>query len=152
MTVKPMPEGFHAVTPYITVKGAAKTIEFLKQAFGARLEHEPIKRPDGSIMHATLRIADSNVMLAEESEHAKAAPATLYLYVPNVDAVYQLALKAGGKSVMEPSNMFYGDRSGGVKDPSGNSWFVATHIEEVGTQELQKRAENFYRQQKTKAA
>jgi PhnB protein len=91
-------------------------------------------------------------MIAEENEQAKASPATLYLYVPNVDATYQLAIKAGAKSVMEPTDMFYGDRSGGVKDPSGNSWFVATHIEEVNGQELQKRAENFYRQQKNKAA
>ena len=152
MNVKTVPQGFHTVTPYITAKGAAKTIEFLKQAFGAQLAHEPIKRPDGSIMHATVKIGDSNVMIAEESEQAKASPATLYLYVPNVDATYQLAVKAGAKSVMEPTDMFYGDRSGGVKDPSGNTWFVATHIEEVNAQELQKRAENFYRQQKNRAA
>jgi PhnB protein len=152
MNVKPVPQGFHTVTPYITAKGAAKTIEFLKQAFGAQLAHEPIKRPDGSIMHATVKIGDSNVMVAEENEQAKASPATLYLYVPNVDATYQLVIKAGAKSVMEPMDMFYGDRSGGVKDPSGNTWFVATHIEEVSAQELQTRAENFYRQQKNKAA
>src|SRR5258707_312782 len=122
MNVKPVPPGFHTITPYVTAKGAAKTIEFLKQAFGAQLAHEPVKRPDGSIMHATVKIGDSNVMLAEESEQAKASPATLYLYVPNVDATYQLAIKAGAKSVMEPTDMFYGDRSGGVKDPSGNTW------------------------------
>jgi PhnB protein len=149
---KPIPEGFRSVTPYVTVKGAATTIEFLKTAFGARLDHEAIKRPDGSIMHATLKIGDSMVMLAEESEQMKATPATLYLYVPNVDAVYQTAVKAGGKSVMEPSDQFYGDRSGGVKDPSGNSWFIATHKEDVGAQDLQKRAEQFYKQQKNKAA
>jgi PhnB protein len=149
---KPIPEGFHSVTPYVTVKGAAKTIDFLKTAFGARLDHEPIKRPDGSIMHATLKIGESMVMLAEESEQMKAAPATLYLYVPNADVAYQAAIKAGGKSVMEPADQFYGDRSGGVKDPSGNSWFVATHKEDVSGQELQKRAEQFYKQQKNKAA
>ncbi len=87
MAVKPIPEGFHTVTPYITVKGVAKTIEFLKKAFGAKLSQEPTKRPDGSISHVTVKIADSNVMLAEESEQAKAGPATLYLYVPNADAV-----------------------------------------------------------------
>jgi PhnB protein len=84
-------------------------------------------------------------MIAEENERAKAAPATLYLYPANVDAAYQLALKAGGTSVMEPTDMFYADRSGGVKDPSGNTWFVATYFEEVGTQELQKRAEGLDR-------
>ncbi len=149
---KPIPDGFHSVTPYVTVKGAGKTIEFLKQAFGAKLDHEPIKRPDGSIMHATLKIGDSMVMLAEENEQMKATPTTLYLYVPNVDTVYQTAIKAGGKSVMEPTDMFYGDRSGGVKDPAGNSWFIATHKEDVGEQELTKRAEQFFKQQKNKAA
>ena len=149
---KPIPEGFHSVTPYVTVKGAAKTIDFLKAAFGARLDHDAIKRPDGSIMHATLKIGDSMVMLAEETEQMKATPATLYLYVPNVDTASQTAIKAGGKSVMEPSDQFYGDRSGGVKDPSGNSWFVATHKEDVNGLELQKRAEQFYKQQKNKAA
>lgn len=152
MTVKYIPDGYHAVTPYITVKDVTKTIEFAKKAFGAELSHPPIKRPDGSIMHAEIKIVDSIVMLAEESEQAKAAPATLYLYVPNADAAYQLALKAGGKSVMEPMDMFYGDRSGGVKDPNGNSWFIGTHVEDVSTPELQKRAEAFYKQQKNKAA
>jgi uncharacterized glyoxalase superfamily protein PhnB len=90
-------------------------------------------------------------MLADESETAKAMPSALYLYVPDVDSVYQRAIKAGGKSVMEPTDMFYGDRSGGVKDSSGNSWFVATHKEDVAPQELQKRADAFYKE-KHKAA
>jgi len=152
MTAKPIPDGYHSVTPYLTVRGAEKVIEFLKQAFGAKLSHDAIKRPDGSIMHAQVIIGDSRVMIAEENEMAKATTSTLYLYVPNVDIAYQLALKAGGKTVMEPSDMFYGDRSGGVKDPSGNSWFIATHKEDVAPQELQKRAEAFYKQQKTRAA
>jgi uncharacterized glyoxalase superfamily protein PhnB len=147
-----IPAGFHSVTPYVTVKGAAKTIEFLKLAFGAQLDHEPVKRPDGAIMHATLKIGDSMVMLAEESAQAKAAPTALYLYVPNADTVYQTAIKAGGKSVMEPTDMFYGDRSGGVMDPAGNRWFIATHKEDVGQQELQKRADQFVKQQKNRAA
>ena len=149
---QPIPAGFHSVTPYVTVKGAAKTIEFLKQAFGAQLDHEPVKRPDGAIMHATLKVGDSMVMLAEESAQAKAAPTALYLYVPNADTVYQTAIKAGAKSIMEPSDMFYGDRSGGVKDPAGNSWFIATHKEDLSTQELTKRAETYFKQQKTRAA
>jgi uncharacterized glyoxalase superfamily protein PhnB len=91
-------------------------------------------------------------MIADESEMAKATVSSLYLYVPNVDSVYQRAIKAGGNSIMEPTDMFYGDRNGGVKDPSGNSWFIATHKEDVAPQELEKRAEAFMKQQKGKAA
>jgi len=152
MPAKPIPNGYHSVTPYLTVRGAGKVIEFLKQAFGAKLSHEPIKRPDGSIMHAQVTIGDSRIMIAEESEMARATISTLYLYVPDVDSVYKQAVKAGGAKVMEPMDMFYGDRSGGVKDPSGNSWFIATHKEDVAAQELQKRAEEFYKQQKNRAA
>ena len=94
MTAKPIPDGYHTVTPYLTVRGAAKVIEFLKQAFGAKLSHEAIKRPDGSIMHAQVKIGDSRIMIAEESEMAKATASTLYLYVPNVDIV----VSAGGQS------------------------------------------------------
>jgi len=152
VSVKHIPNGYHTVTPYLTVRGAPKVIEFLKQAFGAEVSGEPIKRPDGSIMHAQVKIGDSLVMLAEEHEMAKASSSTLYLYVPDVDAVFQKAVKAGGKTVMEPMDMFYGDRSGGVKDPSGNSWFVATHKEDVAPQEMAKRADAFNKQQKSKAA
>ncbi len=152
MAAKPVPDGYHTVTPYLTVRGAPKVIEFLRQAFGAEISHEPIKRPDGTIMHAQVTIGDSRIMIAEESEMAKATESSLYLYVPNVDSVYQRAIKAGGNTIMEPTDMFYGDRSGGVKDPSGNSWFIATHKEDVAPQELQKRAEAFMEQQKGKAA
>ncbi len=152
MTAKPIPDGYHSVTPYLTVRGAGKVIEFLKQAFGAKLSHDAIKRPDGSIMHAQVLIGDSRIMIAEESPIAQATVSTLYLYVPDVDSVYQRAVKAGGAKVMEPMDMFYGDRSGGVKDPSGNSWFIATHKEDVAPQELQRRAEEFARQQKNRAA
>ena len=152
MTAKPIPDGYHTVTPYLTVRGAGKVIEFLKQAFGAKLSHEAIERPDGSIMHAQVLIGDSCIMIAEESEMAKATTSTLYLYVPNVDIVYQRAVKVGGAKVMEPTDMFYGDQSGGVKDPSGNSWFIATHKEDVAPQDLAKRAEAFSKQQKSRAA
>jgi len=148
MAANYMPDGYHSVTPYLTVRGADKVIDFLKKAFGAEVSHEPIKRPDGSIMHAQLLIGDSRVMIAEENEMAKATPATLYLYVANADSAYQRAIKAGGTSVMEPTDMFYGDRSGGVKDPSGNSWFIATHKEDVAPKELARRAEEFYRKNK----
>jgi len=152
MAAKPIPDGYHSVTPYLTVRGAAKIIEFLKQAFGAKLSHEPIKRPDGTLMHAQVIIGDSRIMIAEENEMAKATTSTMYLYVPNVDSVFKQAVKAGGQTIMEPMDMFYGDRSGGVKDASGNSWFIATHKEDVSPQELQKRAEAFIKQQKSRAA
>src|SRR4051794_2370445 len=152
MAVIAVPDGYHTVTPYLTVRGAPNVIEFLKQAFGAELTHEPTKRPDGTIMHAEVKIGDSPIMIADESEMAKATTSSLYLYVPDVDSVYQRAIKAGGNTIMEPTDMFYGDRSGGVKDPSGNSWFIATHKEDVAPQELAKRAEAFLKQQKGKAA
>jgi PhnB protein len=152
MPVKPIPEGFHTVTPYLTVRSCDKVIEFLRQAFGAEVSHSPIKRPDGKIMHAQVKIGDSCVMLGEESEQAKATASTLYLYVPDVDRAYQQAVKAGGKSVMEPADMFYGDRCGGVKDGSDNSWMIATHREDLSVQELQKRADDFMKQRQGQAA
>jgi uncharacterized glyoxalase superfamily protein PhnB len=147
MAAKPVPEGYHTVTPYLVVRGAPKLIEFLEQAFGAQLSHEPVKRPDGSIMHTQVKIGDSQIMIGEESEMAMAAPCTLHLYVPDVDSVFQQAVKAGGSTIMEPMDMFYGDRSGGVTDPSGNRWYIATHKEDVAPQELAKRAEAFFKQQ-----
>jgi uncharacterized glyoxalase superfamily protein PhnB len=152
MAIQPIPEGYHAVTPYLTVRGADRVIEFLKRAFNAEMTHEPMKRPDGSIMHAEVQIGDSRVMIGEESEQSKATSSTLYLYVPDVDSVYQRAVKAGGKTVMEPADMFYGDRCGGVKDASGNSWMMATHKEDVPMPELKRRAEAFMKQQKPKDA
>jgi uncharacterized glyoxalase superfamily protein PhnB len=148
---KPIPDGFHTVTPYLIAEGAEKVIKFMQQALGAKHDHEPTLRPDGKVMHATLRIGDSMVMISDASEHAKAMPAMLYLYVPNVDAAYQLAIKAGATSVMEPADQFYGDRSGGVKDPAGNSWFLGTHIEDVAPAELKKRAAEAFKKQ-SKAA
>ena len=138
--VKPIPDGFHTVTPYLIVEGAKKVIDFMQHALGARHDHEPTLRPDGTIMHATLKIGDSMVMISDASEHAN---------VPNADAAYQLALKAGATSITEPADQFYGDRSGGVRDSAGNSWFFGTHIEDVAPAELKKRAaESFKKQNK----
>lgn len=149
--VKPIPQGFHTVTPYLIVDGAEKMIGFLKKAFDAELLHEMTKRPDGTVMHATLKIGNSMVMIADSSEHAKASPVMLYLYVPDADAAYQKAIRAGATSIMEPMDQFYGDRSGGVKDPAGNSWFVSTHIEDVSAGDMKKRAEEELRK-RSKAA
>ena len=145
--VKPIPEGFHTITPYLIADDADKLIGFMQKAFGAQYDHEASKRPDGKIMHATLKIGNSMLMVSESSEHAKATPVMLYLYVPDVDAAYQKALKAGATSVMEPADQFYGDRSGGVKDPAGNRWFFGTHIEDVAPAEMKKRTAEFFKRQ-----
>ena len=145
--VKPVPEGYHTVTPYLVVDGAEKVIKFMKEAFGAQQVFEPMMRPDGKVMHAEFKIGNSIVMLADSSERAQATSTMLYLYVPNVDAVYQKAIKAGGTSLMEPADQFYGDRSGGVKDPAGNRWHIGTHIENVSPAELKKRAAEVMKQQ-----
>jgi uncharacterized glyoxalase superfamily protein PhnB len=152
MTVKPIPEGFHTVTPYLTVRGATKMIEFLKKAFGAQTVFEPMKRPDGAIMHAELKIGDSRVMIGEASEQCQPTQAQLYVYVADADTTYQRAIAAGAASSMAPADMFYGDRSGSVKDPSGNTWFIATHKEDVAPKELAKRAEAFFKQHRERAA
>jgi PhnB protein len=137
--VKPVPDGYHSVTPYLIVKGVAQLIDFLKSAFEA-VETERLPGPDGTIGHAEVRIGDSIVMMGE-GEHFEPMPAAIYLYVNDVDACYTRALNAGATSVMEPADQFYGDRSGGVKDAFGNLWFVATHKEDVSPEEILRRAE-----------
>lgn len=145
--VKPIPDGYHSVTPYLVVDGAEKVVRFMRDAFGAQTTFEPTMRPDGKIMHAELKIGDSMVMISDSSERAQATSVMLYLYVPNVDTVYQKALKAGATSMMEPADQFYGDRSGGVIDPAGNRWFIGTHIEDIAPAELKKRAAEAFKQQ-----
>lgn len=147
MTVKPIPDGYHAVTPYLVVRGAAKLIDFLKNAFDAK-EIECMSMPDGSIGHAEVRINDSVVMMGDAREEMwKAMPSSIYLYVTDCDAVYKRALEAGATSLMEPKDQFYGDRSCGVKDPVGNHWFIATHKEDLTKEELYKRAKDYATQQ-----
>lgn len=140
MTVKPIPKGFHTVTPYLIVQGVAKLIDFLKEAFHGE-EIERMARHDGTIMHAEVKIGDSIIMMGEAGSHSEPKPVNLYMYVPDTDGVYQQALRAGGTSVMEPADQFYGDRNAGVKDPSGNCWWIATHKEDMSMEELRKRAE-----------
>ena len=146
MAVKPIPDGFHTVTPYLTVHGVSKLIDFLKQAFEAKEVHL-MSRADGSVMHAELKIGDSIIMMGEPIGELKAAPCYLYLYVNDTDAVYKRALQAGAISVMEPADQFYGDRNAGVQDPSGNYWWIGTHKEDVPPEELAKRAEAYNKQQ-----
>ena len=138
-SVQAIPNGSHSITPYLVVEGVPKLIEFLKQAFGAE-ELGRMARPDGGVMHAEVKVGDSKLMMGEPMGDWKAKPCSLYLYVEDVDAVYQRAIQAGGTSVSEPSDQFYGDRTGGVIDPSGNYWGIATHIEDVSHEEMAKRA------------
>ena len=138
MATRYMPEGYHTVTPYLVVRGAGELIEFMKQAFQGQ-EKERHMRPDGAVMHAEVRIGDSIVMLGDASDQSPAAPASLHLYVEDVDATYQRAKQAGGESLREATDQFYGDRSAGIKDRFSDQWWLATHIEDVPPEEMQRR-------------
>lgn len=140
MAVKPVPDGYHTVTPYLIVRDVSGLIDFLQQAFTAE-QVSIMRRPDGRIMHAEVRIGDSRVMMGEASGDFAPMPAMLHLYLEEVDAVYRRALAAGATSLREPTDEFYGDRSAGVQDASGNQWWIATHIEDVPEDELRRRAE-----------
>lgn len=154
--VKPIPEGYHTITPHIVVRDAAKAIEFYKRAFGAE-EVMRLPGPDGhGIMHAELKIGDSFIMLGEESpdmggecrspESLGGSAVTLNLYVKDVDAAFERAVSAGAQVKMPLADMFWGDRYGALVDPFGHKWSLATHIEDVSPEEIRKRAEAFFAQ------
>jgi PhnB protein len=145
MAVKSIPDGYHSVTPYLVIQGASKLIDFLKQAFEAE-ETERIASPDGTIMHAEVRIGDSVIMMGDVMGEFNPMPGMVHLYVNDADATYQRALHAGATSMREPENQFYGDRSAGVKDAFGNVWWIATHIEDVSPEELKRRVEALMKQ------
>jgi PhnB protein len=140
MPVKPIPEGYHTVTPHLSVKGAARLIDFLKKTFGAT-EVYRFPAPDGSIMHAELKIGDSTLMLGEASQDCSAMPSSFYVYVKDADATYRTALDAGGETLEGPTNQFWGDRMASIKDFAGNKWMIATHVEDVDADELTRRAQ-----------
>ncbi len=144
--VKHIPDGHHTLTPYLLLENVAGYIEFLKRAFGAKEIHRS-SAPDGTVAHATIQIGDSMLMMGAARGDWKPQPTMLYMYVEDVDQAYRQAVEAGATSVQEPINQFYGDRSGGVKDSAGNSWWIATHIEDVPPEELQKRFQAFSAQQ-----
>ena len=147
MPTRPIPEGYHSVTPYLIVTGAASAIEFYKHAFGAK-ELMRIPHPDGRVGHAELQIGDSRIMLADEfPEMGVRSPMTLggtpvgiQLYVDDVDAVTTRALAAGAKTLRPVKDQFYGDRSGTLSDPFGHQWTISTHKEDVSLEEMQRRA------------
>jgi len=136
--VKPIPEGYHTVTPFLVLKDAHRAIEFYKRAFGAE-ERFRMPTPDGKVAHAELQIGDSVVMLSEAIQEPVTS-ASMYLYVPNVDAVCQRAVAAGAEAAMPPTDMFWGDRFGRVVDPFGVRWGIATHKEDLSPQEIGRRA------------
>jgi PhnB protein len=146
--VKPIPEGYHSVTPYLIVKGAAQAIAFYEQAFAAE-ELYRMPMPDGRIGHAELRIGDSRIMLADEHPDVGAlspgsvggTPVTIHLYVEDVDATFARATAAGARVTRPVADQFYGDRLGVLTDPFGHVWSVATHREDVPEEELRRRAE-----------
>jgi PhnB protein len=143
--VKPIPDGYHSVTPYLIIDGAAKAIDFYKKAFGAtelfRMEHQ------GKIGHAELKIGDSPIMLSDEHpemgykgpKSLGGTPVSLMIYVEDVDTVYKRAIESGGIEVKALQDQFYGDRSGTLTDPFGHVWTVATHKEDVTPEEMDKR-------------
>ena len=135
--VQKRPEGFHTVNPYLVVNGAAKVMEFLKQAFNAKDVGEAFK--NSKIMHATLQLGDSMVEIGDSNEPMQM---NLHMYVDDVDGLYRRAIAAGGTSVREPETTFYGDRSAGVKDPGGNNWWLACHVEDVSPEEIMRRAKS----------
>ena len=154
--VKSIPEGYHSITPYLSMKNADKAIEYYKKAFGAK-EIGRISMPGGIVGHAEIEIAGSRFMLAEEMpEWGNKGPQTLggtpvgiCLYVEDVDAVYKKAIDAGAKvdGNMEPKDQFYGDRTGTLVDPFGHKWTIATHIEDVSFAEMQKRSDKLMAEQ-----
>ena len=144
--VKPIPDGYHAVQPYLILGNAAAAIEFYKQAFGAkerfRMEHE------GRISHAEIEIGDSCIMMADEHpaigayspKHYGGSPVSLMIYVTDCDAVYKQALAAGAASSREPADQFYGDRMAGIDDPFGYKWYLATHVKDVSVEEMKQHS------------
>jgi PhnB protein len=143
-----IPKGFHTATPYLIIKDADKAIEFYKKVFGAT-EIECIKDAEGKVRHAEIRIGDSAFMITDESPDYPewqgpltrgGTPVHIYLYVEDADAVFAHAIAEGAKELLPMKDQFYGDRSGGVMDPYGHIWYIATHIEDVSTEEIMRRA------------
>ena len=145
MSVKPIPEGYHTLTPFLTVKDASRAIEFYKQAFGAQQRGDVAKGPDGKVMHAELKIGDSIIMLSDEfPEHGVLSPQSggagmgLHIYVEGVDAAFDRAVKAGAQVEMPVTDQFWGDRYGKLKDPFGHKWSIATHVKDMSADEMRR--------------
>ncbi len=144
MSPHAIPAGYHSLTPYICVSGAAELINFLKSVFYAE-EQEKIAVPNGKILHAEVTIGDSRLMICDPREENCLRNGAFYLYLADVDASYRRALEAGATSTMEPTDMFWGDRMATVKDRFGNEWQLAKRIEEVSPEELQRRLAEMFK-------
>jgi len=147
MATKPIPEGYHTLTPYLAVDDAAQAIEYYKKVFGAK-ERMRMDAPEGKIGHAELEIGDSLVMLADAFPQSTTRPpkelggtsASVFMYVDDVDAVVKQAVDGGATITMEVADQFWGDRFGSIKDPFGHSWSIATHVEDVPPEAMAERA------------
>jgi len=147
-SLRPIPEGMRTVTPHLICAGAAEAIEFYQKAFGA-VELSRMPGSDGKVMHASIRIGDSIIMLNDEipdwgtfgPKSLKGSPVTIHLYVENADAVFEQAVRAGAKATMPLDDMFWGDRYGKLEDPFGHQWSVGTHVRDVSPEEMQKAME-----------
>lgn len=154
MSVKPIPDGYHSVTPYLICQGAAGAIDFYKSAFGA-IELFRLPMPDGKIGHAEIKIGNSPIMLADEFPDMgfsspttlKGTPVSLMIYVEDCDTMFAKAIEIGATVVKPLQDQFYGDRSGCLTDPFGHVWSIATHKEDVPPEELARRSEEFAKQQ-----
>ena len=152
--VQPIPEGYATVTPYLIIRDAAQAIEFYKKAFNT-IEHQRMDMPNGKIGHAEISIGNSRIMLADECPEMKmrgpdtagGAPVLIHLYVDNVDHVFKQAVKMGAKVIKELADQFYGDRLGCVVDPFGHTWSIATHKEDVSSEECIRRFEALEKRQ-----
>jgi PhnB protein len=150
---KPIPEGYHSITPYLVVKGAAKAIDYYKKAFGAT-EIMRMAGPDGTVGHAELKIGDSIFMMGEETPQMGyrapqgSSPVGLMIYVDDVDRVFKQAVGAGGRVDKDVKDQFYGDRSGTLYDPFGHMWTVATHVEDVSQEEMKRRMDKYMSEQR----
>ncbi len=152
MSVKPIPDGFHCITPYLGIAKAAEAIDFYKKAFGA-IEVMRLTMPDKTVGHAELRIGGFPIMLGTPCDEGplgnpNTSPSVgLHLYVEDVDKSYQQAINAGGVIVSEVKDQFYGDRSGTLKDPYGHLWFLATHKEDLSQEQIEQRAKEMFQSQ-----
>ena len=146
MAVKSIPEGSHSVTPTLVVTNADKFIDFVKQVFRASEPGRRFMTPDGKIMHATVKIGDSTIMLSDVMGGMEPTRAGLFVYTEDVDEAYSRALKLGAKSVQKLADQFWGDRAGAVADPFGNFWWIAKHIEDVSPEEAERRGREMMRQ------
>jgi PhnB protein len=138
MSVHHVPAGHNAVSPYLVTKHADAVIRMMREVFGGEELHRS-SRPDGSVQHAEVRIADSVLMIGEASDQFPAMPCMIHVYVPDCDATYARAIASGVRSLREPATQPYGDRSAGVIDAGGNQWWIATHVEDVSHEEIERR-------------